>query len=176
MTQHPRPMLDLTGSGAVISACGLYRPRLDRYIVAGATVAAVFGVNGSTATADEDDQTVRKWLGFGRRLGWARLIVGNPFSFRATDVRALASADDPVGPDNARYLGEIIAEADVLVACWGDRGKLPRRLRPELDHMAARLLASGKPVKCWGLTKAGDPVHPLMLGYATPLIDFKPSP
>jgi hypothetical protein len=34
------------------------------------------------------------------------------------------------------------------------------------------LTSSGKLVKCFGRTKAGDPKHPLMLGYDTPLVDI----
>jgi hypothetical protein len=34
------------------------------------------------------------------------------------------------------------------------------------------LLASGKPVLHFGTTKSGDPLHPQMLGYATPLIPW----
>jgi hypothetical protein len=165
-------MLDFAGSGAVISPCGLYRSRLDRHVGAGRIVAAVFGVNGATADATVDDHTVRKWRGFGERLGWSRFIVGNAFDFRAADVRALARAADPIGPENARYLAEIVAEADVLVACWGNRWKLPVRMRPELDKLAMQLRASGKSLKCWGTTASGDPIHPLTLRYDTPLIDF----
>jgi hypothetical protein len=167
---------DLSGSGAVISPCGMYRYRLDRHVGAGPIVAAVFGVNGSTAGPTANDHTVRKWLGFGERLGWKRLIVGNPFGWRATDVSELGKVADPVGPENARYLAEIIAEADVLVACWGRRSKLPRRLRPELDRLAALLRSSGKPVLCWGRTAGGDPIHPLTLGYSTPLVAFAEDP
>lgn len=166
-------MIDFAGDGAVLSGCGTFRWRLDRHIGAGHVTAAVFGVNPSTADATLDDQTVRKWRGFGRRLGWHRLIVGNVFGFRATDVRALAAAPDPVGANNGQYLREIIAEADVLIPCWGNRAKLPKPLRPDLDSLLALLRASGKPMRCWGRTAAGDPRHPLTLGYETPLMDVQ---
>jgi hypothetical protein len=161
---------------AVISACTLYRYRLDRELGVfqkpPGFVIAYFGVNGSTADALTDDHTVRKWIGFSNLAGARRFIVGNAFGFRATDVKELARAADPIGPDNDRYLAEIIAEADILVPCWGSRGKLPRRLRPRLDDVAAMLWASGKPVKCFGVTASLDPLHPLTLAYSTPLIDW----
>jgi len=31
-----------------------------------------------------------------------------------------------------------------------------------------------RPLKCFGLTKLGDPRHPLMLPYSTPLEEFVP--
>lgn len=157
---------------AVISPCGLFRYRLDRRVQDKGPVFAYFGVNGSTADADEDDHTVRKWTGFTRINGGRRFIVGNPFAYRATDVRKLAKVNDPIGPGNSSYLAEIIAEADILVPCWGNRTKVPRSLRFEFDRLERRIRESGKPVRIFGLTKSGDPMHPLMLGYETPLIDW----
>lgn len=163
-------MLDLAGSGAVLSQCKTFRYRLDRHVGAGEIVAAIIGVNPSTADASLDDQTVRKLRGFGQRLGWRRFIVGNVFSVRATDVREVATASDPFGPEHRRHMDEIIAEADILVPCWGDRAKLPKALRPRLDDMMAELRRTGRPIFCWGLTAGGDPKHPMTLGYETPLI------
>jgi len=166
-------MIDFAGDGAVLSGCGTFRWRLDRHVGAGDVTAAVFGATPSTADASLDDPTVRKWRGFGQRLGWYRFIVGNVFGLRATDVRALAGAADPFGAGHNQHLHEIIVEADVLIPCWGDRAKLPRALRPHLDGLLALLQASEKPVRCWGRTAAGDPRHPLMLGYETPLIQVQ---
>ncbi|MBW9062411.1 DUF1643 domain-containing protein [Rhizobium herbae] len=167
-------MTDLFSAGAaVFSDCGLYRMRLDRGVADRGFVFAYFGINGATATADDNDHTVTKWTGFTNRNGGARFIVGNVYAFCATDVRELANAADPVGPDNDRYLAEIIAEADILVPCWGSRAKLPPRLWPRLDLVADRIFAAAKPVKIFGLTRSGDPLHPLTLPYATPLTDWK---
>lgn len=131
---------------------------------------AYFGVNGSTATAMTDDQTVRKWIGFSRRNGACKFIVGNVFGYRAKDVRELARTADPIGPDNALHIDKIIQDADLLVPCWGNRAKAPRLLWPHFDHMLEKLFRSGKPVLTFGQTKSGDPAHPLMLSYSTPLI------
>lgn len=157
---------------AVISRCGTYRYRLERDLERPGPVFAFFGVNGSTATAQVDDQTVRKWIGFTQRNGGGRFIVGNAFAFRATDVRALGRALDPVGPRNRSHLSKIIAEADILVPCWGSRGKLPARLHAQLDVLRDQILASGKPVKVWGLSQSGDPLHPLTLAYSLPLVEW----
>jgi len=164
-------------SSAVISPCGQYRYRLERSIdnpdmfgpLAGKVV-AFFGVNPSTADAEEDDATVRKWKGFCQRWGVSRFIVGNVFAFRATDVGKLATAEDPFGEDNFRYREQIIHEADVLVPCWGRLDKLPKKLRGSPGRLldVLRCLPS-KPAMHFGLTGCGQPKHPLMLGYDTPL-------
>ena len=164
---------------AVLSPCLNYRYALERMvrpdgpsrtIFGEGPLYAFFGVNPSTADADVDDATVRKWIGFVKAWGGTRFIVGNVFAFRSTDVRALARATDPVGPFNQAHLKQIITDADVLVPCWGSTEKLPRPLRSACKELMEQLLSSGKPVKSFGLTKSGDPMHPLMLSYDTQMI------
>jgi hypothetical protein len=157
---------------ATISRCGTWRYRLEREVAPQGPVFAYFGVNGSTATASVDDHTVRKWIGFTERNGGSRFIAGNAFAFRATDVRELGQASDPVGPRNKTHLANIIAEADVLVPCWGSRTKLPGRLHGQLDALREQILAAGKPVRIWGLSQSGDPLHPLTLAYSLPLVEW----
>ncbi|MDN7456536.1 DUF1643 domain-containing protein [Burkholderia cenocepacia] len=157
---------------AIISSCLCFRYWLEREVAPTGFVVAFFGVNPSYAAATVRDHTDLKWTGFAHRWGARKYIAGNPFAFRSPRVRDLAAVVDPIGPENDAYLERIIAEADQLVPCWGDRGKLPKCLRPRLDVVADMLRSSGKPVKVFGLTAGGDPKHPLMLPYDTPLIDW----
>jgi hypothetical protein len=98
----------------------------------------------------------------------------NPFGAVATDVRELARMDDPIGADNRAHIDAAIADADVLVPCWGSRTKVPKLLRGYFAHMLNRMRLSGKPILIFGLTQSGDPMHPLMLGYDTQLIEWAP--
>lgn len=157
---------------AVLSPCGLYRYRLERTVAMEGPVYAFFGVNPSTADASVDDATVRKWIGFTKLWGGSRFIVGNVFAYRATDVRTLAGIDRPAGQENVAHLFDIMRDADILVPCWGNSDKVPKELRGEFSAVLLRILESGKPAMHFGLTKSGDPKHPLMLGYATPLQSF----
>ena len=160
---------------AVLSPCGIYRYRLERTVGMVGPVFAFFGINPSTADATEDDPTVRKWTGFTKAWGGSRFVVGNAWPLRATDVRALATATrwKHIDRENWSHLLRMVEEADVLVPCWGDRGKVPKSMHAELDRLRCWLVtvgqATGKPVQCFGLTKAGDPMHPLMLPYSTRL-------
>ena len=61
----------------------------------------------------------------------------------------------------------------MLVPCWGNSSKAPPKLQGAFDVLMDALLSSGKPVMHFGLTKSGDPKHPLMLGYDTPLMSAK---
>lgn len=158
---------------AIISQCGLYRYRLERQCF-GEGSTAVIMVNPSTADADHDDHTIRKLRGFAERHGWGRLIVGNLFAFRATDVRELALAADPIGPLNDGHLNIMFQQADRVVFAWGPATKQPRAQRSRWRHVARmasslghRPLSIGEPAKC------GHPKHPLTLGYALPILPWR---
>ena len=158
---------------AILSDCSLYRYRLEREVNTDANlVYAYFGINPSTADAVDDDRTVEKWIGFTERNDGKRFIVGNVFALRSTDVKALSTTPDPLGPDNLAHIQSIIDEADILVPCWGARGKISKSLHVHLDALMERLLASKKPVLCFGKTKSNDPAHPLYVAYATSLIKY----
>ena len=154
---------------AVLSRCGLFRYRLERLVSDDGPVAAIIGVNPSTADAFVNDQTIRKDMGFAARLGWSRIIKGNLFAFRATDVRALRDAKDPIGPENDAHLSQIMRDADVIVAAWGPKAKLPPALRNRYRRILTIADSIGKPLMCWGCSQDGSPRHPLMLAYSTPL-------
>jgi hypothetical protein len=152
--------------GAVISACGKYRYRLDRFGATGGKTLMFVMVNPSTADAENDDATIRKCRGFAARNGFDHLLVGNLFAFRSTDVAALAGKPDPVGPENDAYLHAMFREADIVIAAWGSLNKLPknhlRRRWQQVVHLADRIPHQ---VKMIGRCADGHPKHPLMVGY-----------
>lgn len=154
---------------AIISDCGLYRYRLERTVATDGPVYAFFGINPSTADSTINDATVRKWIGFVKTWGGSRFIVGNVFAYRATDVKTLASVEDPFGDDIGDHIMDIIDAADILVPCWGSTSKVPPKLWFAFDVLMDALVSSDKPVMHFGLTASGGPKHPLMLSYATPL-------
>ena len=161
----------LSRGSAVISDCGRYRYRLEREGPGeGSTV--VIMVNPSTANADTDDATIRKLKGFGARKGWGRIIVGNLFAYRSTDVRDLATAADPIGPDNSIHLLDMMLTADRVIFAWGPVTKQPKHLRNQWRRVwamcALQPMSIGEPAKC------GHPKHPLMLAYDTPIVPWSP--
>lgn len=165
--------MSLVPDHAVISACGAYRYALSRAVAQTGPTYLFVGVNPSTADASVDDATVRKLRGFVTLWGGRGFYVGNAFAYRATDVSELAEAADPVGPLNAWHLKHLVAQADVVVPCWGSRQKLPRKLWPVLDDVQLGLAATRRPLKVLGFSgPSGDPAHPLFLPYATQLTDL----
>jgi hypothetical protein len=159
---------------AILSKCRKYRYQLHRNVdMFNVKTIAYFGINPSTADEYEDDRTVKKWMGFAVRNECRDFFVANIYAYRATDVNRLSETDDPVGLDNDHHIVNIIEKSDVLIPCWGSRHKLPCSLQPRLDTILKKLLDSSKPVMCFGLTQSGDPKHPLMLPYDTPLIPIE---
>lgn len=159
---------------AVLSLCGQYRYRLERSVGIFGPVAAVIMVNPSTADAKVNDATIRRVIGFGKRLGWSKVIVGNVFAYRATDIRELATAAEPIGPDNAEHLTEIFGQADVAIVAWGTLSKLPRSLRQEWRNVARIAATMGVQLKCFGVARDGHPRHPLMLKKDLDVVEWQP--
>lgn len=146
-----------------------YRYTLRRDLAPSGPLYCFIGVNPSTASDDTEDATTRKWNGFVRRWGGRGYVVVNLFAFRATDVRRLTDAADPVGPDNDLHIEGALRLCDVTVPCWGSSAKLPARLRPRIREVAEDLWLRTPQLRCLGLTNDGQPRHPLMLSYETPL-------
>ena len=157
---------------AIISKCGQYRYRLERHIAQFGPTALIIGVNPSTADATIDDHTIRKEIGFAKRLGWGRLLKANLFAYRATDIKALSLCEDPLGPHNDKHVEAMIKQADMCIGAWGTMGKLAPRLRGRSVEILNLCQQLGKPIWCFGVTKDQQPKHTLMLGYNTPLVPY----
>jgi hypothetical protein len=158
---------------AIFSLCRTWRYRLERDLERAGPSVALIGVNPSIAAEEVNDQTIRKDMGFGQRLGWGRIIKGNKFAFCSTDIKGLRTAPDPRGPDNDAHLEQIMRDADQVIACWGPLGKLPPQLRRRWRTVAALADRIDKPLWCFGTAQDGQPLHTLMLAYDTPLIPWK---
>ena len=114
-------------------------------------------LNPSTATATQDDPTIRRCMGFARDWGHERLAVVNLFSLRATDPDEMLRADDPVGAENDTAIMSESVAADAIVVAWGNHGRHDGR-----GACVLRMLQeAGPPVLALGLTATGHPRHPL---------------
>ena len=143
-------------SWATISADQTYRYELGRSWSDGPLDVWIM-LNPSTATADVDDPTIRRCIGFSRGWGAGALAVVNLFALRSTDPKALLRHPDPIGPVNDEYIAEAASLADVeggrVIAAWGAHVMAAERGR-QVRRVAGGLLALG-------MTKAGAPRHPL---------------
>ena len=143
---------------AVFSSDGRYRYRLTREIGTSISRSVAFiMLNPSTATATENDPTIRRCIGYARSWGMGKLIVGNLFALVSTDPRALYLHPSPIGPENDRHLTELGTLADLIVVAYGTHGSHQGRGRAVIEMFRHALI----PVHCLALTKDGHPAHPL---------------
>ncbi|WP_018390874.1 DUF1643 domain-containing protein [Ancylobacter sp. FA202] len=194
--------ISYVAKGATVSACGRFRYRLWREWrlhpapslwsmwtdddgsplldgegdPVGWPKACIFVMlNPSTADGEQDDPTIRRCVGFARAWGYDRMEVINLFAHRATDPRALLAlndADDPVGPDNRGAFANVLfgsCPVGLVVCAWGAHGGHLGQ-----DETALGWIGSHKRFAL-GLTKAGHPRHPLYVGSAADLVEFRPA-
>lgn len=79
----------------------------------------------------------------------------NLFAFRATDPKVLKAELDPFGNGNLQALKVYKRKSLLTIACWGNHGKH----RGQSEYIRAELGS----LWCFGLTKLGEPKHPLYL-------------
>lgn len=145
-------------SAAEISPCGLYRYRLTRIWDPALDPVVWVMLNPSSADAEQDDPTIRRCMNLARAWGCGGIDVVNLFALRATDPREVRKAKAPVGPENDRHLAEA-TEGRRVIAAWGASGGHLGR-----DHEVRTLLRIlGRKVEHLGLTRTGQPRHPLYL-------------
>jgi hypothetical protein len=117
-------------------------------------------LNPSTADHSIDDPTIRRCIGFARAFGYSGIRVYNLYAFRATNPADLLTAADPVGPRNDAVLRDVLINAHRIgvpvIAAWGVNAK-PDRVAKIAGYSYADQL------HCLGVTKAGQPKHPLYL-------------
>jgi hypothetical protein len=161
------------GSGALLSPCKRYRYQLwrDLRLAPGPTL-VVIGFNPSTADGHVDDPTIRRCVGFAIREQCRRLVMLNLFALRSTDPTYLHGHPDPVGPANDDNLLRFIHnEQAITVVAWGDLGTFKDRHRA-----VSALIRDGhanRAVHCLGLTKSGNPRHPLYVSKTQPFLPFE---
>lgn len=166
--QHGRAVIERT---ATISPCGTYRYDLTRRWGDGPTALWVM-LNPSTADATEDDPTIRRCIGFSKREGCGRLAVVNLYAYRATDPKALLTAENPIGPDNLATVRRWLMDASLVVAAWGAWPLTNHRIAPARLHVEGLATMHGHDVKCLGTTKAGAPRHPLYVRGDQPFVSY----
>lgn len=158
---------------AIISECGKYRYVLRR--TTGSVMSHIKPVlfimlNPSTADASQDDPTIRKCVGFAKQWGMTHVNVVNLFAYRSTDPDVLLETDDPVGPENDKYIQEELSKSELVVCAWGSHKSAKLR-----SGFVKRVLLSGSlthPKYLRMSRNTGQPYHPLYVSYYEQLKEF----
>ncbi len=144
-------------SGAIFDHAGTYRYSLWRSWSHLPRVGFVM-LNPSQADATLNDPTIRRCIGFAQSWGYGGLEVVKLFAYRTKSPADLQRIRDPIGTDNDRYLLTLRERVDTIVFAWGNWGTLKGR-----DRTVMKQLNSQQNVFCLGITKTGQPRHPLYL-------------
>lgn len=155
---------------ALLSPDRAYRYWLLRQWDDSLPMAAIIGVNPSTADEKEDDQTIRKNIGFMERIGYGGFVMLNLSAFRARDPKVCAAARYPIDLSNSpSSIAEYARQFGVAktIAAWGIHGN-------SFPVQRLAVVEEFDELWCWGFCSDGaTPRHPLMLAYSTPLERFK---
>ncbi len=161
---------DLFGySAAVFNEAGTHRYLLVRRWAAGPPTVVFLMLNPSTADETVNDQTIGRCVDYAVREGAHALEVVNLFAYRATDPSVLATAADPVGVHNDRFIREHALPGRMVIAAWGAQGSHAARA----GQVTSMLTAAGVDLWCLGLTMAGHPRHPSRLAKTEPLVPYQ---
>jgi len=154
----------------IISPCKQYRYVLTRSndLLCPVKSSALFiMLNPSTADAYDDDNTIRRLLGFTRLWNCNGFVVGNLYAFRTKNPKELWKAKDPIGPENDKYLRALLEEHGDVICAWGNNAKHDR-----VQAFLAMAKETGARLFCLGITKAGQPIHPLFVKADQKLISW----
>lgn len=161
-------------AGAWFSGDRKYRYALSRALEGNAGKIVFVGLNPSIADEERDDHTIRRCLRFSNDSNHSELVMINLFALISTQPGALASAADPIGPQNDEAILEAITGASRVVVAWGAqpalRSFLPRRVATVLGFIDE----SGLVPMCLGTTEDGSPRHPSRLANATKFQPWSP--
>lgn len=192
-------------SDALLSACGTYRYTLGRNLIdvpsrmTARQIETIVGddpeveatpesiqrshkpclfvmLNPSTADASLDDPTIRRCKGFAQREGCTFLTVVNLFALRSTDPDELARHPEPVGVENVTHISRELRRHNpslghLVIAAWGAH---PMARHFGVTAIRDRLREEG--ALCLGMTKDGEPRHPLYLRADAALIPWTRRP
>lgn len=162
-------------STALYSPCLRYRYALTRVWDPDAPRLLYVMLNPSTATEQQNDPTIERCERRARALGYGGFRACNLFAWRETSPALMKTAADPTGPENDAQLA---AAADWVGACglilcgWGAHGTHLGRGAT----VAQLLAATGRHLGHLGLTRDGQPRHPLYIAYATQPARWDPQP
>lgn len=149
----------MTPAGARFSACRRWRTLLWRCWDARRPAANFLMLNPSTADETVLDPTCARARDYAERWGYGSLLVTNLFAWRATDPRAMRSAEEPVGAGNDAAILSAARAAKLVVCAWGNHGAhLGRSARVRLS-----LRGAGIALHVLRLNAGGEPAHPLYL-------------
>ena len=143
--------LRYTKATAIFSKDGTKRYQLYREWDATKKTILFVLFNPSSASATQDDPTLRRVVGFASSWGFGRVLVGNLYPHCSPSPKKVPHLG-VYSPKNKAQVASMCSKVSTVVYAWGQNHPVPKWL--------TALVAAPKVI---ALTKAGLPKHPLYL-------------
>jgi len=168
----------------LFSKCKSYRWILTRDLEKGKKSIVFIGLNPSTGDSEHNDRTLTRMIHFCTQWDYKYLYVINLFGLISKSPSELNKSKDPVGKYNHLITSEILKFWNKNDNCdlwlgWGDKGTLNRRdltVLKMIKNFSNLNFSKSNPSKrlfSLGLTKKGNPRHPLYMPSKTFLRQFE---
>ena len=122
-------------------------------------------LNPSTATELKNDPTITRIERHSKILKMGSFTVCNLFALREKNPKLLKKHKYPLGKENDSFIEKYSLEAEIIVCAWGNEGEYMN----QSEKIKNLLLTMNHQAYVFGLTKKGNPKHPLYLSYKTSL-------
>ena len=151
-----------------------YRWILKRELLSGKKTVVFIGLNPSKANSVKNDSTIIRIINFCSRWNYKNIYVINLFGLISKSPFQLLKSIDPVGKNNDLITLKVLDFWRENINCdlwlgWGDKGQLYRRDQKVLEliknhsNLKSKENNSSKRLLSLGLTKKGNPRHPLYM-------------
>ena len=158
----------------MFSDCRSYRWILKRELFKGEKTVVYIGLNPSTANSIDNDRTLSRIINFSSRWNYKNIYIVNLFGLISKSPIQLSKSNDPIGKNNDFIILKSLefwmedSDCDLWLG-WGDKGQFLGRDRKvlklikNLSNMKSNENSFAKCVLCLGLSKKGNPRHPLYM-------------
>ena len=161
-------------SFCLFSECRSYRWILKRELLSGKKTVVFIGLNPSKANSLNNDRTLVRIINFCSRWNYKHIYIINLFGLISKSPVQLSKNNDPIGENNDLIILKSLEfwrenrNCDLWLG-WGDKGQINGRDRKVLkliknfSNLKSNEKNASKPVLSLGLSKKGNPRHPLYM-------------
>ena len=141
------------------------------------------GLNPSKANSMYNDRTLVRIINFCSRWNYKNIYIINLFGLVSKSPIQLSKSNDPIGENNDLITLKLLefwrknTNCDLWLG-WGDKGQLKGRdskvlkLIKSFSYLNSKENNYSKPVLSLGLSKKGNPLHPLYIPHQSFLRKF----
>lgn len=148
-----------------ISRCRKYRYYISREWNKDLAKISFILLNPSETDLYEDNQTIRKVMGFAKGLGYGGIYLLNLYSYREANPKNLKTIIElkgeeyAIGKENFKVIKKLTNNSEYVIFGWGNNAKDFPMTYKIYD------LVENEKIRALDITKQNQPKHPLYLRY-----------